>query len=109
MSNRFKIKKPQVSSMTPEVFSPVFPYSPTGTVKKKQFTEDQKIALQMGQCPYCDTDDTDVEGFIFGGSDDREGGFLDCGHCKVRIAWIDNPYEAEEQNYSQEEKNPCGP
>ena len=79
MSNRFKIKKP---------------------VKKKQFTEDQKAALAIGLCPYCDTDDTDTQGFfIFGGSDDREGGLLDCAHCKIRIAWIDNPYEAEEQRY----------
>lgn len=97
------MKKPQVNSTsTPQVFFPEFPYSPTGTVKKKDYSEDQKRALAMGQCPYCDTDETDAEGFIFGGPDDREGGFVDCYLCKVRIAWIDNPYEAEEQSYEND-------
>lgn len=97
------MKKPQVNSTSShDVFYPEFPYSPTGTVKKKDYSEDQKRNLATGLCPYCDTDDNEVEGFVFGGPDGREGGFLECYHCKVRIAWIDNPYEAEEQRYGND-------
>lgn len=94
------MKKLQVNSTsTREVFFPDFPYHPTHKPKKRDYSEDQKRALENGRCPICDTDDNEVEGFMFGGSDNRNGGFLDCYHCKIRVAWIDNPFEAEEQRY----------
>lgn len=70
---------------------------PTGETRNVHFGEVAQLVLNMGRCPYCDTDE--IEGFQFGGSDNREGGFLDCPYCKVRIAWIDSPFEAEEQWY----------
>lgn len=73
------------------------PDSPPWEVREKEFGEQAQLQLWEGQCPYCNTND--IEGFNFGGSDDREGGFIECHHCKVRISWIDNPYEASEQWY----------
>lgn len=93
-----KKKKAQVNSKSQgQPFFPVFPDHPTGQEIEKFYSHDQRVALVEGKCPYCDTDD--IEGFLFGGSDDREGGLLDCPHCKVAIAWIDNPFEATEKRY----------
>jgi hypothetical protein len=100
MKMKMKNQKPQVNSTSrQEVFFPVFPDTPTGQVKKVDYSHSARMALSIGRCPYCDTDETEAEGFFFGGSDDREGGFLDCEFCGVRIAWIDNPFEAEVQWY----------
>jgi hypothetical protein len=99
MSNSLKKiarqKKPQVNSTSkgqpflPENYGP-----PTVELKNKHFSHDARISLSKGLCPYCDTDE--VNGMLFGDSDGREGGFLDCRFCGVSISWIDSPFEASE-------------
>lgn len=92
------MKKPQVNSTSrPVLMLREMPDSPPWEIKEKEFGELARLQLWQGLCPYCDTNE--VEGFNFGGSDEREGGFLECQYCKVRISWIDNPYEASEQWY----------
>lgn len=56
------------------------------------FGEEGQKALQEERCPYCEAD---MEGFLFGGSDGRDGGFATCQHCKIDFAWIENPFECE--------------
>lgn len=56
--------------------------------------EDGQRALQEGICPYCEGW---LEGTAFTGEDDRNGGLVFCEGCKVRFAWIDNPFECEIQ------------
>jgi len=82
---------------TAHLFFPKKQHLPPRASKKVDFSHDGRMALVTGRCPYCDTDD--VEGCFFGGSDDRDGGFLDCPHCHIAISWIDNPFEAEQVEY----------
>jgi len=52
-------------------------------------------ALANEQCPYCETD---LEyGHTFQQEDGRQGGLMNCPFCKIRFAWIDNPFECEIQ------------
>lgn len=53
--------------------------------------EKQRKSLDMFNCPFCGTHFD--SGFIFGGSDNREGGFSFCEECQVEFSWIDNPFE----------------
>lgn len=96
------MQKPQViSTSTADVILRKMMHPPTGESRKADFGEVGQLLLASMFCPYCETDD--VEGFLFGGEDNREGGLLDCGHCGVAIAWIDSPFEAEEMWYDDRE------
>ena len=56
--------------------------------------EQGQRALEEDRCPYCDGS---LEGMQFTGEDDRNGGLVSCEGCKLRFAWIDNPFECEVQ------------
>lgn len=59
-------------------------------------SEEGQRALEGGLCPYCDGFLEDNQGFIEDGPDgQREGGLCACDSCKVRFAWINNPFECE--------------
>ena len=52
-------------------------------------------ALYLDRCPFCDADSDDTRRFEQ--EDGRMGGLLHCACCRLRISWIDAPFEYEVQ------------
>lgn len=67
--------------------------------------QEGRDSLNALLCPYCDAD---LEGFLFGGEDGRDGGFTTCEHCRLSFAWIDSPFECEVSTEDGEKYLPAG-
>lgn len=62
-------------------------------MKNYIITSEGEQALDLFTCPFCEA--SFESGFMFGGSDQREGGLAYCEHCNLEFAWINNPFECE--------------
>lgn len=60
--------------------------------------EQGQRALEEDICPYCDGS---LEGMQFNQEDGRVGGLVECDHCGIRFAWINNPFECEVQEWKR--------
>lgn len=65
--------------------------------------EHGQLLLRLEQCPFCEGDLEDCEGFYEDGPNGyREGGSGTCDHCELIIAWIEDPFECDIQEITEQ-------